>query len=495
MAVRQGMNYISQVSTFILKLVLSYLTIGLLVACATNRTTLPTDSEIPSITLVPTHTPKLLITDVAHFQETAVFLTSTPSPSPSLTSTVPPTIPTLTPIPESQPFLLVKTGATAGSVTDLTVSDNGRYAAIIQDTRLFLYDMLLDKVTRIGSVSGRVFSAALSPNGQTLAYWGTVDNVNEIPDTEECQNPNSRICGTLFVYDIVSGTTVSIPFGIRVGGLGLLLDVSVANNGSIAVSGDGVIHAGTFLIESGGRGELKQLSHEAIAVSLSSDGRYLAYLTSTGAFVYDVEAGTSAQVTTVWPDIPPFHETATTEVDISDDGRFIVFTSIANIAELSLTPCTHYLEQELPFCRHVYLIDRELNQAELISVANNGQPANDASENAFISADGNFIVFDSFASNLTDVPICESKFSQCPQVYLRDREQGYTYLLSQPTNGQLPNDGSFVTDISGNATYVSILSGATNLTDTTATEPFYSRKGIVLDLPAFLELIDADRTN
>jgi len=399
-------------------------------------------------------------------------------------------MPTLTPIPEPQPFLLVKTGATAGSVTDLTISDDGRYATIIQDTQLFLYDMLLDEATQIGPVSGQVFSAALSSDGQTVAYWGTMDSVNEIPDVEECQNPDSRICGTLFIYDTVSGTTVSIPFGIRVGGLGLTLDVSVANNGLIAVSGDGIIHAGTFLIGGKGESELKQISHEAIAISLSSNGRYLAYLTSTGIFVYNVEEDTSSQVTTTWPDVPPFHETATTQVDISDDGRFVVFVSRANIAELPLTPCTHYLEQELPFCRHVYLIDRELNQAELISVDDNEQPANDASENAFISADGRFIVFDSFANNLTDVPICESKFSQCPQVYLRDREQRQTYLLSQPANDQLPNDGSFVAGISGNAAYVSIISGATNLTDATATETFYSRKGFILDLFSYLELMD-----
>lgn len=481
------MNHISQVSTFILKSVLPFLAICLLVACTTNRTAMPTDSEITSITLTPTHT----ITDVAHSQKTAVFLTSTPSPSPSPFSTIAPAIstpiPTLTPTPEPpQPFLLVKTGSTSGSVTDLTVSDDGRYTAVIQDTRLFLYDMLLDEVTQIGPVSGRVFSAALSPDSHTVAYWGTLDSIDEIPDEEECQNPDSRVCGTLFIYDTISGSTASIPFGIRAGGLGLVPDVSVANNGTIAVSGDGVIHAGTFLIGSGGEDELKQISDEAIAVSLSSNGRYLAYLTSTGIFVYNVEGDTSSQVTTTWPDVPPLHETATTQVDISDDGRFVVFVSIANVVEKSLTPCTHYLEQELPFCRHVYLIDRELNQAELISVADNGQPANDASENAFISADGNFIVFDSFANNLTDVPICESKFSQCPQVYLHDREQGHTYLLSQPTNGQLPNGDSFVADISGNATYVSIISGATNLIGDSAAESSYSRKGIILDLPTFI---------
>jgi Tol biopolymer transport system component len=479
--------------TFILGTALLFLVLYWLVAC-TNRTVLPVDSEVTAVTPTLTHTRELSTIDAASRQETAVLPTTPPSPSPSLTATAVPTIPTLTPTltptPEPQPFLPVKTGSTSGSVTDLTTSDDGRYAAVLQDTRLFLVDTLLDEVTRMGPVSAPVFSAALSPDGQTVAYWGTMESVDEIPDVEACQRPDSRICGTLFIYDIAASTTISIPFGIRVGGLGLAPDVSVANNGAVAVSGDGVIHSGTFLLGSGGEGELKQISNEAIAVSLSSDGRYLAYLTSTGAFVYDVEAGASTQVTTTWPEIPPFHETATTDVDISDDGRFVVFVSRANMADLSLTPCTHYLEQELPFCRHVYLIDRELNQAELVSVAGSGQPANDASEHAFISADGRFIVFDSFANNLAHVPVCETKFNRCPQVYLRDRQQGRTVLLTQPINGQLPNDGSFVAGISGNAAYVSIISGATNLTGATVSESFYSRKGFILDLFSYLEFTD-----
>jgi len=74
------------------------------------------------------------------------------------------------------------------------------------------------------------------------------------------------------------------------------------------------------------------------------------------------------------------------------------------------------------------------------------------------------------------------KFNRCPQVYLRDRPQGRTYLLSQPANGQLPDDGSFAGDISGNAAYAAIITGATNLTGTTLSEPFYNRKGFIVEI-------------
>jgi hypothetical protein len=127
-------------------------------------------------------------------------------------------------------------------------------------------------------------------------------------------------------------------------------------------------------------------------------------------------------------------------------------------------------------------MDRELNQVELISVADNGQPANDVSGSAYISADGRFIIFDSFATNLTEAPVCAEKFNRCPQVYLRDRQQGHTYLLSQPANDQPPDDGSFAGDISGNAAYTAIITGATNLMSTTLSEPFYNRKGFIVEI-------------
>lgn len=402
------------------------------------------------------------------------------------TLTVTPNTQLETSTPTINPFQVIKTASRSGSVVDIDLADNGRFAIVIRDNKLSLYDRFLDEASLIGSNSGQVLSAAISPDGQTVAYWATVKSLNDIPAADECENPDSPYCGTFFIYNIATETTNSIPFGIQVAPGEPTPSVSVANNGTIAMSGNGIIHSGTFLLNP--EGELLPISNEAIGVSLSSNGRYLAYITSTGIFIYDVETGTTEKVTTEWPDVFPFHETATSQVDLSDNGRFVLFTSIANLANVPLSPCTHYFEQQLPFCRHVYLIDRELNQTELISVATNGQPANDVSESAYISSDGRFVVFDSFANNLTDLPICTEKFDRCPQVYLRDRQKEQTYLLSQPIDGQLADDGSFVFTITSDGAYVGIISGATNLSDSTISTPYYNRQGLIVDASNRIEI-------
>lgn len=421
----------------------------------------------------------------------ATSTTIPPSPSPSrafpTTAATQALLPTLAPTAVPQLFLPVETVWYMGSVNEAASSDDGRYTIVMRDGKLSLYDEHLDEAIRIGPAKGVAEAVDIAPDGRTLAYWGTINTLNMIPSEEECQDPASQYCGDLFIYDVAAGTTVTVPFGIRADGLGgLAPSVSVASNGAVAVAGDGVIHSGTFLVDPAG--ELRPISSDAIAAGLSGDGRYLAYMTGEGAFVYDVESGSSEQITAESPELLLFHEGATASINISDDGRFVVFVSErANFSDTVVDPCMDYMGRELPVCRHVYLIDRQSGERELISVADSEQPANGVSISAHVSADGRFVVFDSFASNLADVAVCGDDFTACPQVYLRDREAGRTYLLSRPADGQLPNGDSFVTDFSGE--FVSVISGATNLTDTAVSEPRYTRKAFLLDLSNYLALI------
>lgn len=419
--------------------------------------------------------------------------TITPSPSPSrafpTTASTQALLPTLTPTTVPQLFLPVKTASNFGSVNEVASSDDGRYTVVKQGIKLSLYNAHLDEAIRIGPAKGVVEAADIAPDGRTIAYWGTINTLRMIPSEEECRDPASQYCGDLFIYDVAAGTTVTVPFGIRVGGIGgLALRVSVASNGAVAVAGDGVIHSGTFLVDP--TGDLRPISSDAIAASLSGDGRYLAYMTGEGAFVYDVESDSSEQITAESPGLLLFHEGATASIDISDDGRFVVFVSErANFSDAAVEPCTDYMGRELPVCRHVYLIDRQSGERELISVADSGQPANGVGNSAYISPDGRFVAFDSFASNLTDLPVCGDDFTACPQVYLRDRQEGRTYLLSRPASGEVPDGESFVTDFSGE--FVSIVSGASNLNGTVDTDPWNTRKAFLVNVLNYLTLIES----
>lgn len=377
----------------------------------------------------------------------------------------------------------------SGSVTDVALTDDGRFATVIQDAKLFLCDALNEEALRIGPPSGHVFAAALAPDGSTVAYWATTTTANDIPSETECRNLDTPVCAALFVYDVATGATVVFPFGVPVGGLDTpTLSVAVANNGVVAAGGDGLIRSGTFLIDSRAAAEPLAVSTEAGAVSLTRDGRYLAYLTSDGAFVYDALNNTTTPAMTDWPEIDPAHEIVAPQIDVSDDGRYLVLVSSANLAGAPLTPCTHIPDQELPFCRHVYLIDSQTQHVELISVSDGGEPANGVSLRVAISRDGRFVLFDSFANNLTTDAVCPEPLTRCPQVYLRDREQGRTILLSRTMDGEAANDSSFAADLSADGAYAAIISGATNLGATATPEPFYTRKGYLVDVQLVLEL-------
>ena len=236
---------------------LCLLSLCALAACA-NPQTLPLD-PMPSATatVLPKNTPQPTPappspTSTAIHPTTAI----SPSPIPTTTATAPAT-------PFQSSFIPIVSPLATGSVTDVALADDGRFATIIQDAKLFLYDASNEEAIRIGPPSGHVFTAALSPDGATVAYWATTAAANDIPSEAECRNPDSPVCAALFVYDVATGATVSFPFGVQVGGLdGPPLSVAVAGNGLVAAGGDGLIRSGTFLIDSRAAAEPTQVSAE-----------------------------------------------------------------------------------------------------------------------------------------------------------------------------------------------------------------------------------------
>lgn len=134
---------------------------------------------------------------------------------------------------------------------------------------------------------------------------------------------------------------------------------------------------------------------------------------------------------------------------VSADGRFVAFSSDAD----NLVP------GDTNGYRDVFVRDRFLNITERVSISTSGQEGNYYSYEPAVSADGRYIVFTSFASNLVagGVPPGQS------QLYVRDRLLGITELLSISPNGS-PGDGfSQSGSISADGRYVAFISSSTNL--------------------------------
>ncbi len=139
---------------------------------------------------------------------------------------------------------------------------------------------------------------------------------------------------------------------------------------------------------------------------------------------------------------------------LSADGRYVVFW----------TSATNLLESGPVSGAHVYRHDRLSGATALISVSTSGAPGNNVSRDPSVSADGRFVVFSSFATDL--VPGGTNGLSQ---VFVRDMQTNTTRLASADASGAQGDLGGALSglpgahEISDDGRYVTFTSTATNL--------------------------------
>jgi hypothetical protein len=133
--------------------------------------------------------------------------------------------------------------------------------------------------------------------------------------------------------------------------------------------------------------------------------------------------------------------------EVSPNGRYLTFSSSA--ANLPGTDAGNITQ--------VFLRDRRTDNVRLISRTTAGDPADDTSEDSSVSANGRRIVFESEAGNLP------SGVAGADQVYVRDLDTGRTKLVSKTSGGDPANDESFDAAISARGRFVIFESLATNL--------------------------------
>ena len=129
--------------------------------------------------------------------------------------------------------------------------------------------------------------------------------------------------------------------------------------------------------------------------------------------------------------------------DISGDGNFIVFASLASNLDASDTNLS----------KDIFIHDQSGATTTKISRANDSSEADDDSSNPAVSADGRYVVFESAATNLVG-----GDNNGNTDIFLYDSNSGLINLIT--ANG----DGSSTTpDISADSRYVAFESSATNL--------------------------------
>lgn len=167
----------------------------------------------------------------------------------------------------------------------------------------------------------------------------------------------------------------------------------------------------------------------------SNDGRFVGFLsndqliipgdsqTTRDAFIRDLTGATN-QLVSFLPTGNVVGQTMENP-QLSNDGRFLVFNSTA--ANL-VTGDDNLLDD-------IFVYDRSTDGVQRISVASNGDDLNALSANPRISADGNWIAFETAATNIEPVG------SSTTRLLLKNRVTNQTILVSRRTNGQ-PGTGS-----------------------------------------------------
>ncbi|MFW6068507.1 MAG: TolB family protein [Chloroflexota bacterium] len=191
---------------------------------------------------------------------------------------------------------------------------------------------------------------------------------------------------------------------------------------------------------------------------ISSDGRFVAFVSEASnltpddnngyadVFLYDVESG----------DIRLLSKSASGEQgddrslqpSISGDGRFVAFISLAD----------NLHEGDDNGVSDVYVYDRDEERLELVSVDDGGALANHHSKHAAISDDGRYVAYQSMATNLVDADEDDRW-----DIYLRDRQEGVTELISRNLEGRSGSMDSQRPSISAGGRYVAFESWADDL--------------------------------
>ncbi|MFT5359614.1 MAG: hypothetical protein ACI88L_000072 [Candidatus Paceibacteria bacterium] len=297
--------------------------------------------------------------------------------------------------------------------TNLVAGDNNGTADI------FLYDTETGSTIRVSvssagaQANGSQYDPEISSDGEHVVYES---NSTNLVDNDSNGTPD------VFNYNIQSGTTTIVS-----------------------------------LSTAGGQGDGASTDPE-----ISSEGRYVVFKSSStdlvasdtnavnDIFLRDMQSGTTTRVSVSSAEAQA--NGASVFPDISGDGRYIIFRSLA----------TNLVASDTNSASDIFLRDTQLGTTVRVSVSTAGVEGNASSgttaKTSTISENGRYVVFDSIASNLVVNDTNESQ-----DIFLRDLQEGTTERVSVDSNGLQSNGTSTRPFISGDGSYITFSSDATNL--------------------------------
>jgi hypothetical protein len=296
-----------------------------------------------------------------------------------------------------------------GSATDLVAGDtNG-----IED--VFLYDRQTGTTTRVSVASngaqanGGSYYPSISADGHYITFQSNATNL-VANDTNGMND--------IFVHDMLNGITTR---------------VSVASTGTQANS----LSSGAPKISADGR----YVAFQSLASNLvagDTNGRF-------DVFIRDLQSGNTILGSVSTNGVPGNSDSYAPS--ISADGRYIAFESSAT----NLIPADTAVFD-------IFVHDMQTGITVRASVSSSGNQGNNTSTGSAISDDGRYVAFYSYATNLV-----AGDTNGVNDIFVHDMQNGATTRASVASNGTQANNSSFAPFLSADGQYIGFQSNATNL--------------------------------
>jgi Tol biopolymer transport system component len=207
-----------------------------------------------------------------------------------------------------------------------------------------------------------------------------------------------------------------------------------------------------------------QANSDSRSPSISADGRFVAFTSDASNIVpgdtngdSDIFVRDRLTNTTTRVSVDSAGNQANSGsfiTSISADGRFVAFSSSAS----NIVPGDTNDKPNIFVKSNLFVRDTLTNTTTRVSVNSAGNQADDFSYNPSFSADGRFVAFTSFASNI--VP---GDTNRSGDIFVRDRLTNTTTLVSVDSAGNPGNLQSGSPSISADGRFVAFTSEATNL--------------------------------
>lgn len=208
----------------------------------------------------------------------------------------------------------------------------------------------------------------------------------------------------------------------------------------------------------------EEANSSSINPSISSDGRFVAFSSHAtnlipgdtnnafDVFVHDLSTGITERVSISSTGEEgvgcSFASPGNFEPSISTNGRYVAFSSA----------CIGLVPEDRDTTFDVYVHDRITKITERVSISSDGVEGNSHSYEPSISGDGRYVVFVSDANNL--VP---GDTNGAPDIFVHDRLTKRTKRVSISWDGQQANSQSRYPSISADGKYITFTSWASNL--------------------------------